>query len=158
MTKRYWEDFEVGQLGEFGRKRVSAEEIKEFAAVFDPQPMHLDEEAARTTPVGGLCASGWHTCGMMMRMIADGFLLNSSSMGAPGVEEVRWLVPVRPGDELTVRATVLGKKASGSRPDLGFLDMFFEVINTEGTCVMTTRTNLMLARRAADAPKGMAPA
>jgi len=147
MAKRYWEDFDVGQLGEFGRKLVTAEEIKEFAAEFDPQPMHLDEEAARATPVGGLCASGWHTCGMMMRIVADGFLLNSSSMGAPGVEEVRWLAPVRPGDELRVRATVLDKKASKSRPDLGFLDMLLEVITGSGTCVMTTRSNLMLARR-----------
>jgi acyl dehydratase len=147
MAKRYWEDFDVGQLGEFGCKLVTAEEIKEFAAEFDPQPMHLDEEAARATPVGGLCASGWHTCGMMMRIVADGFLLNSSSMGAPGVEEVRWLAPVRPGDELRVRATVLDKKASKSRPDLGFLDMLLEVITGSGTCVMTTRSNLMLARR-----------
>lgn len=147
MAKRYWEDFDVGQLGEFGCKLVTAEEIKEFAAEFDPQPMHLDEEAARATPVGGLCASGWHTCGMMMRIVADGFLLNSSSMGAPGVEEVRWLAPVRPGDELRVRATVLDKKASKSRPDLGFLDVLLEVITGSGTCVMTTRSNLMLARR-----------
>jgi acyl dehydratase len=147
MARRYWEDFDVGQLGEFGRKLVTAEEIKEFAAEFDPQPMHLDEEAARATPVGGLCASGWHTCGMMMRMVADGFLLNSSSMGAPGVEEVRWLAPVRPGDELRVRATVLDKRASKSRPDLGFLDMLLEVITASGICVMTSRSNLMLARR-----------
>ena len=156
MAKLFWEDFDVGQLGEFGRKRVSAEEIKEFAAEFDPQPMHLDEEAARATLVGGLCASGWHTCGMMMRIVADGFLLNSSSMGAPGVEEIRWLAPVRPGDELTVRATVLDKKASKSRPALGFL-MFFEVLNGDGTCVMTSRTNLMLGRRTA-ATGGMARA
>ncbi len=158
MAKLYWEDFNIGQLGEFGRKRVSAEEIKEFAAAFDPQPMHLDEEAARATLVGGLCASGWHTCGMMMRIVADGFLLNSSSMGAPGVEEIRWLAPVRPGDELTVRATVLEKRASKSRPDLGFLDMFFEVLNGDGSCVMTSRTNLMLGRRTADAAGGTARA
>jgi acyl dehydratase len=147
MAKLYWEDFDVGQLGEYGGKLVTAEEIKEFAAEFDPQPMHLDEEAARATPVGGLCASGWHTCGMMMRIVADGFLLNSSSMGAPGVEEIRWLAPVRPGDELRVRATVLDKKASKSRPDLGFLDMLLEVFTGSGACVMTSRSNLMLARR-----------
>lgn len=148
MAKLYWEDFNVGQLGEYGRKLVSAEEIKEFAAQFDPQPMHLDEAAARATMVGGLCASGWHTCAMMMRIVADGFLLNSSSMGAPGVEEIRWLAPVRPGDELTVRATVRDKKASRNRPELGFLDMFFEVLTGAGTCVMTVRTSLMLGRRA----------
>jgi acyl dehydratase len=154
MSKRYWEDFNVGHLGDYGRKRVSAEEIKEFAAEFDPQPMHLDEAAARATMAGGLCASGWHTCGIMMRIVADGFLLNSSSMGAPGVEEIRWLAPVRPGDELTVRATVRDKKASQSRPDLGFLDMFFEVLNGAGICVMTARTNLMLGRRAAASSAG----
>jgi acyl dehydratase len=147
MTKLYWDDFKVGELGEFGGMRVTAEEIKEFAAQFDPQPMHLDETAARATLVGGLCASGWHTCAMMMRIVADGFLLNSSSMGAPGVDEIRWLAPLRPGDEIKVRATVRDKRASRSRPDLGFLDMFFEVLTGPGTCVMTARTNLMLGRR-----------
>jgi acyl dehydratase len=88
---------------------------------------------------------------MMMRIVADGFLLNAASMGAPGVEEVRWLAPVRPGDELKVRATVRDKRTSKSRPDLGFLDMFFEVLTAAGTCVMTVRTNLMLRRRSAAA-------
>jgi acyl dehydratase len=148
MTKLFWEDFDVGQVNEYGRKLVTAEEIKEFAAEFDPQPMHLDEEAARATLVGGLCASGWHTCAIMMRIVADGFVLNSSSMGAPGVEEVRWLAPVRPGDTLRVRVTVLDKKASQSRPLLGFVGLFFEVLNEAGTCVMTSRTNMMFARRA----------
>jgi acyl dehydratase len=148
MTTLFWEDFDVGQVNEYGRKLVTAEEIKEFAAEFDPQPMHLDEEAARATLVGGLCASGWHTCAIMMRIVADGFVLNSSSMGAPGVEEVRWLAPVRPGDTLRVRVTVLDKKASQSRPLLGFVGLFFEVLNEAGTCVMTSRTNMMFARRA----------
>jgi acyl dehydratase len=154
MAKLYWDDFKVGELGEFGGMRVTAEDIKEFAAQYDPQPMHLDEVAARATLAGGLCASGWHTCAMMMRIVADGFLLNAASMGAPGVEEVRWLAPVRPGDELKVRATVRDKRASKSRPDLGFLDMFFEVLTAAGTCVMTVRTNLMLRRRAA-APEAL---
>ena len=147
MTKLFWEDFAVGQVNEYGRQPVSAEDIKAFAAEFDPQPMHLDEEAARATMVGGLCASGWHTCAIMMRIIADGFVLNSSSMGAPGVEEIRWLAPVRPGDVLRVRVTVVDKKASQSRPLLGFVGLFFEVLNEVGTCVMTSRTNMMFARR-----------
>src|SRR5258707_1856880 len=95
-----FEDFPPGHFGTFGPRLVTREEILAFAAEFDPQPMHLDEEAARDTLLGGLSASGWHTCGLMMRMICDGFLLNSSSMGANAVEEVQWLKPVRPADQL----------------------------------------------------------
>jgi len=149
MAKLYFEDFAAGQVAEYGPKLVTAEEIKAFAAEFDPQPMHLDEEAARHTLVGGLCASGWHTCCVMMRILADGFLLNSSSMGAPGVDEIRWLAPVRPGDRLTVRATVVETKPSRSRADLGFVRMSFEVLNGAGTCVMRTGTSLMFGRRQA---------
>jgi len=155
MAKIYWEDFVIGQINECGRRTVSAEEIKAFAAEFDPQPMHLDEEAALATPVRGLCASGWHTCAVMMRIVADGLLRDSSSMGAPGVEEIRWLVPVRPGDTLSVRATVLDKKASRSRPELGFIDGFFEVLNDTGACVMTVRCNLMFARRETASPASL---
>jgi acyl dehydratase len=147
MAKLYWEDFVAGQVLDCGRKLVTAEEIKQFAAEFDPQPMHLDEEAARATPAGGLIASGWHTCSILMRMIADSFLLESASMGAPGVEEVRWLAPVRPGDELTARGTVLATRASRSRPELGFVSMLYEVFNGAGTCVLTERCTQMLTRR-----------
>jgi acyl dehydratase len=147
MAKLYWEDFAEGQVIDCGRRHVSAEEIKQFAAEFDPQPMHLDEEAARATPAGGLIASGWHTCAILMRMIADGFLLEAASMGAPGVEEVRWLAPVRPGDELIARGTVLTTRASRSRPELGFVSMLYEVFNATGTCVLTERCTQMLARR-----------
>ena len=119
MAKLYFEDFAVGDVAEYGDALVTADEIKAFAADFDPQPMHLDEEAAKKTIVGGLCASGWHTCCLMMRMVVDGFISNSSSMGAPGVEEIRWLAPVRPGDRLRVRTNVSGKtraeKSSGFR-------------------------------------------
>ena len=96
VPKFHWEDFTVGQTAEYGPLDVTADEIKAFAAEFDPQPMHLDEEAARASMVGGLCASGWHTCAMMMRIIADGFVLESASMGASGCDEVKWLAPVRP--------------------------------------------------------------
>ena len=101
MPKFYFEDFSAGWTAEYGPRRVTREEIVGFAAQFDPQPMHLDEEAARHTMLGGLAASGWHTCCIMMRMIADGLLLDAASMGAPGIDEVKWLKPVRPGDELT---------------------------------------------------------
>ncbi len=147
MSKLYFEDFTVGDVAEYGEKLVTAEEIKEFAAEFDPQPMHLDEEAAKKTLVGGLCASGWHSCCMMMKIVADGYLLNSSSMGAPGVEEIRWLAPIRPGDRLRVRTTILEKREPNSRPDFGFVRTRFEVLNTTGACVMFSITSLMFGRR-----------
>jgi len=147
VPKLYWEDFIAGQVVEYGPRLVTADEIKEFAAAFDPQPMHLDEDAARASMIGGLCASGWHTCSIMMRLIVDGFILNSSSMGSPGVDEVRWLAPVRPGDRLTVRASVLETRASNSRPDRGFAKFCFDMFNAAGTRVMTLTTPLMFGRR-----------
>jgi acyl dehydratase len=147
MAKLYFEDFAVGQVAEYGDKLVTPEEIKEFASEFDPQPMHLDEEAAKHTLVGGLCASGWHSCCMMMRIVADGYLLNSSSMGAPGVEEIRWLAPIRPGDRLRVRTTILETREPKSRPDFGFVRTKFEVLTATGACAMYSITNLMFGRR-----------
>ena len=147
VAKLYFEDFKVGHVAEYGDKLVTAEEIKEFAAEFDPQPMHLDEDAAAKTLVGGLCASGWHTCGIMMRIIADGFILNSSSMGSPGLDEIKWLAPVRPNDRLRVRATVLETREPRSRPDFGFVRLQYEVLNGAGAVVMTSVGNMMFARR-----------
>src|SRR5262245_31943638 len=118
-----------------------------FAAQYDPQPMHLDEEAARHTMLGGLGASGWHTCAVTMRMIADGLLLDTASMGAPGIDEVRWLKPVRPGDSLTLRGSVLGSRASQSKPDRGFVTFHWEVFNDRGDKVMTLVVPQMLMRR-----------
>ena len=106
MPKYYFEDFSTDWTAEYGPRRVTREEIIGFAAQYDPQPMHLDEEAARHTMLGGLAASGWHSCCIMMKMIADGLLLDTASMGAPGIEEVKWLKPIRPGDSLTVRGSV----------------------------------------------------
>jgi acyl dehydratase len=111
--------------------------------------MHLDEEAARHTMLGGLAASGWHTCCIMMRMIADGLLLDTASMGAPGVDEVKWLRPVRPGDSLTVRGRVQGARASQSKPDRGFVSFFWEVVNDRGERVMTLTCPQMVQRRPA---------
>ena len=145
--KLYFEDFQPGAVNEYGPRLVSREEIIAFAAEFDPQPMHLDEEAARASMLGGLAASGWHTCCMMMRMVADGFVLNSASMGAPGIDEVRWLAPLRPGRQITVRATVLDTRVSASRPDMGFVKMLFEVIDDTGVTLMTLNNSLMMARR-----------
>lgn len=141
------EDFAVGSVACYGPRTITREEILSFAAEFDPQPMHVDEEAARATMLGGLVASGWHTCALLMRMIADGFVLASASMGSPGVDEARWLRPVRPGDSLTVRSTVLDIRSSASRPGMGFIKFRHEMLDQAGTCVMTVVSSMMIARR-----------
>ena len=149
MTGKTWafEDFVEGGEIDLGAKDVTAEEIIEFAGEFDPQPMHLDEEAGRASMLGGLSASGWHTCCLMMRLAADGFILNSTSMGAPGVDEVRWLAPLRPGRSITLRTTTLETRRSASRPEMGFVKMLFEVIDDAGVTVMTLTSSLIMGRR-----------
>jgi acyl dehydratase len=147
VPRLYFEDFAPGSIAEFGPRSVTREEIIAFAAEFDPQPFHLDEDAARASMLGGLAASGWHTCSILMRMIYDGFLFESASMGSPGVDEVRWLAPVRPGDTLTIRRTVLDARVSRSKPDRGFVTLQFEVFNQASRRVMTLRTPMMIARR-----------
>jgi acyl dehydratase len=152
MTKLYFEDFQPGTVNDYGPRLVTREEIVAFAAEFDPQPMHLDEEAGRASILGGLAASGWHTCCLMMRMAADGFILNSSSMGAPGVDEVRWLAPLRPGQRISLRTTVLGTRTSASRPEMGFVKMQFDVNDDAGVTLMTLTTSLIMGRRSAQTP------
>lgn len=147
LTKLYFEDFEPGHTAEYGPRLVTREEIIAFAAQYDPQPMHLDEAAGQKSLLGGLGASGWHGCGIMMRMICDGFMLNSASMGAGGVEEVNWLRPIRPGDSLTLRLTVLDARTSKSRPELGIVRIRYEMMNAHGECVMTMVTPAMFGRR-----------
>src|SRR5262249_5289358 len=127
VSKLFFEDFNPGRVFKSKPRRVSAEEIVEFATEFDPQPFHLDDAAARETMFGGLAASGWHSCCIIMRLIADSFLLNASSMGAGAVDEVRWLVPIRPDDVVTLRSTVIETRASNSRPDRGFVKFSFEL-------------------------------
>ena len=147
LPKLHFEDFTPGRTIEHGPRPVTREEIVAFAAQYDPQPMHLDEEAGRNSMLGGLGASGWHSCGIMMRMICDGFMLNSASMGAGGVEDVKWLRPIRPGDQLTLRATVLDVRISRSRSDMGIVRFLFEIFNGHGERVMTMITPSMLSRR-----------
>jgi acyl dehydratase len=142
-----FEDFSAGSVAELGPRLVTAEEIVAFAAQFDPQPMHLGDEGGRAAGVGGLIASGWHTCAILMRMIVDGFVRDAASMGSPGVDEVRWLKPVRPGDRLTARRTVLATRISTSRPEMGFVTFRFEVINQSGEVVMELTSPLMIGRR-----------
>ena len=147
MSISYWEDFVAGNVAHYGPRTITREEIVAYAAEFDPQPMHVDEEAARATMLGGLIASGWHLCALQMRMIADGFVLASASLGSPGVEEVKWLRPVRPGDRLVVRATVLETRPSGSRPGMGFVKFRYEMLDQSDACVMTFVSAMMIARR-----------
>jgi acyl dehydratase len=151
VPKFYFEDFAPGWTAEYGPRRVTREEMISFAAQFDPQPMHLDEAAAAHSMLGGLGASGWHTCCVMMKMIADGILLDSASMGAPGIDEVKWLKPVRPDDSLTVRGSILSTRASQSRPDRGFVNFLWEVFNDRGEKVMTLTCPQMLLKRDAGA-------
>lgn len=151
MPKLYWEDFKAGSVTVYGPRLVTREEIISFAAEFDPRPMHLDETAASATMLGGLSASGGHICCLLMRIIADGFVNQTHSMGAPGVDEVRWLSPLRPNTQVRVRAIVLETHPSRSREDFGFVKCMFEMIDEHEKVLTTLTTPLMVKRRAAEA-------
>lgn len=142
-----FEDFEPGHFGTFGPRHVTREEIIAFAAEYDPQPMHLDEDAARQSLLKGLAASGWHLCSLMMRMLCDGLLLRSSSLGAPGIEELNWLAPLRPGDDITLDLHVLDKRVSQNRPQLGIVTMRVEIRNASGQKLLEAKWPAMFARR-----------
>lgn len=149
MADHYaFEDFTPGMTMTFGPRLVTRDEIIAFAQEFDPQPFHLDEDAANMSLLGGLAGSGWHVCCLMMRMIVDGFIGNSTSMGAPGVEEVKWLRPLRPDRAITVRTTVLETRASQSKPDRGFVKLRCDVLDDAGDVIMRLTTPLMFGRRA----------
>ena len=148
MDLLYFEDFPVGEILEYGDRLVTAEEIVEFARQFDPQPFHLDEAAARGTQAGGLIASGWQTASVLMRMSCDAFVLRTASQGGPGLEELSWVKPVRPGDRLRARRTTLSARVSQSRPEIGLVGFQFEVINHDGETVMTQKNVMMIRRRA----------
>jgi acyl dehydratase len=150
---RYFEDFGVGRVEHYGSFRLSEAEILRFARQYDPQPMHLDATSPQARMTGGLIASGWHTASRNMRLIADGFLLAAKAgMGSPGVSKLEWRAPVRPGDELTGRFEVLGKKASQSKPDRGFVSFRFLLANQHGADVFTQENLIMFLRRDASAP------
>jgi acyl dehydratase len=144
---RTFEDYQEGAIYEFGSVTVSAAEIIDFARRFDPQPMHVDPAAAETGPFGGLIASGWHTAGMMMRLVAEHFLPKAASIASPGIDELRWLAPVRPGDVLRIRVTIIEARASRSHPDRGIVRTFIEVLNQDGAAVMTLKPVNLLRRR-----------
>jgi acyl dehydratase len=131
------EDIAVGDKVEFGHYEVTAEEIIDYARRFDPQPIHLDDDAARAAGLGGLIASGWHSVGMYMRMLVDNVLVGGNSMPSPGADEVRWLKPVRPGDVLSIRGEALEARPSRSKPDRGIVRWRYEMINQNDETVMS---------------------
>ncbi|HEY0220200.1 MAG TPA: MaoC family dehydratase [Afipia sp.] len=141
------EDFPAGHFGTFGPYYVSRDDIIAFAAEFDPQPMHLDDEAARLSMLQGLGGSGWHLCSIMMRMMCDGFLLRTACLGSPGVDEVRWLAPLRPGDNLTMDIEVVGNRVSASRQDRGLVQMANQVRNADGIVLLSSRFTIIVKCR-----------
>jgi acyl dehydratase len=144
---RYFEDYVPGTTVDCGSFTLSEAEIIAFAKEYDPQPFHVDPVAAGNGPFGGLIASGWHTTSMMMRHLVDHYISAESSLGSPGVEDIRWPKPVRPGDTLRVRATVLEARRSASRPDRGIVKTLAELLNQDGDLVMTvTANNFILLR------------
>ena len=147
MHQWYFEDFVPGKVIELGSRTVSEDEIIAYATQFDPQPFHIDKVAAEDSIFGGVIASGWHTCGMIMRLVVDGFLNDSSSMGSPGVDEVRWILPVRPGDSLSVTAETLDSRPSTSKLDRGVVFTMWRATNQDGNLVCTIKGMGMFGRR-----------
>jgi acyl dehydratase len=145
--KWYFDDFSVGQTLAVGSRSITEEEIIVFAKQFDPQPFHVDKDAARHSIFGSIIASGWHTCSIIMRLMVDGFLADSTSLGSPGVDEVRWLKPVRGGDTLSVTTTILDVKPSTSKTDRGVVWTEWRATNQHGELVATIKGMGMFLRR-----------
>lgn len=152
MTKTYFEDFTPGQVFQLGSHHVTREEILDFARQFDPQPFHVDEEAAKDSAFGGLIASGWHTASLFMRLYVDAVLSDAASMGSPGLSELRWLAPVRPGDDLTGCFVVESVQPSSKRADRGTVFFDGQVINQRGEQVLSMRGRGLFGRREAASP------
>jgi acyl dehydratase len=145
--KYYWEDFKIGERMVLGSKTFSEEEIIRFAKEFDPQPFHVDKEKAEQSFFGGIIASGWHTCGVAMRMMCDAYLNESASIGSPGVDNIRWLKPVRPGDTLRAERVILESRASSSKADIGIVKSRWEMFNQHDELVMSMEGISMFKRR-----------
>jgi acyl dehydratase len=137
FMERYFEDYWVGEIAEFGDYLMTEEEIIEFASKYDPQVFHLDREAAKASSFGTLVSSGWHTVGVMMRLMVQNFISPKSSMGSPGVDQIRWLKPVKPGDRLRLRMHTTNAKKSSSKPDRGTIWFETSVLNQADEVVMT---------------------
>jgi acyl dehydratase len=146
MTTLYFEDFAAGQIYRGGPYHVTKQEIIEFARQFDPQPHHLDEEAGKHSLLGGLAASGWHVSAIAMRMFCDAVLSHAAALGAPGVEDARWMRPVKPGDDLRLEIVIVETRASKSKPQLGFVKMDWRVFNQREQ-VASFISSPMFARR-----------
>lgn len=146
-SKRHFEELEVGKPYEYGGYKVTKDEIFAFAHAYDPQPHHIDEEAAKLSLVKGLCASGWHSCAMFMRMFYDGVLADCASMGGPAIDEVKWMRPVRPGHVLKARSTCLEKRVMRSRPWVGICKMRHEVFNQADELLMTMENSFFIKVR-----------
>ena len=147
ITDRYLEDYVPGSVHQFGPIVVEQDEMLAFARRFDPQDFHTDPQAAANTVFGGLIASGWHTCALMMRLYADNYLTKVGSLASPGVDELRWVRPVRPGDQLTLRVTVVEAVPSRSKPERGILHSLIEMVNQGGEVVLSMKAVNMVARR-----------
>lgn len=147
MQTLYLEDFTEGRAFELGSREVTAREIVAFAEQWDPQPFHLDPEAARASPFGGLVASGWHTCAVAMRLLVDGLFRRAASMGSPGMGGIRWPAPVRPGDRVAARLVVRSVRPSRSRPDRGIVAFTCEARNGAGELVLEMEATVFIGRR-----------
>jgi len=149
MTTLLFEDFKPGRFGTFGPRHVTREEILAFAAEFDPQPMHLDEDAAKNSMLKGLSGSGWHLGSIVMRMMFDGFIGRTASLGSPGINELRWLAPLRPGDDLMLDIDVAEARASRSRPETGIVTFKATARNAAGQALCEMVSPIIVRRRAA---------
>jgi acyl dehydratase len=147
VPELFFEDFEPGQVHELGSHTVTEQEILAFARAWDPQPFHVDPDAARDSPFGGLIASGWHTGSLWMRLYVDSMLSTAAGMGSPGIEELRWLAPVRPGNTLSARLTVLETSASERHPGRGTIRCRGEMVDEDGVTVMSMVSRGHFARR-----------
>jgi len=150
VAERYFEDYVPGSVFEYGSVPLSEDEIVEFARRFDPQFIHIDSDAAAEGPFGGLIASGWHTAAVMMRLFVDHYLSHVASMASPGIDELRWMRPVRPGDHLSIRVSILEANRSRSKPDRGVVRTGIEVLNQNQEVVMSLKAmNILRCREAA---------
>ena len=145
--KYYWEDMQAGHVRQLGSITPTREEIIAFATQFDPQPFHLDDEAAKASVLGALCASGWHTCSMAMRLMVTNFTQQAASLGSPGLENIKWLKPVLPNDTLSLQSTVLETRPMNSRPDVGLVRSLWEMYNQHGDKVLHMEGWGMFRRR-----------
>jgi acyl dehydratase len=154
--KYYWEDLQPGSVHQLGSITVSAQEIKDFAQQYDPQPFHVDEDAGRRSIFGSLCASGWHTCALAMKLTVANFLNESSSMGSPGLENLRWLKPVYPGDTLRLQYEITESRPLRKRIDTGLVRSSWEMFNQHDDQVLHMEGYGMFRRRTPATPEEIA--